>query len=104
MTIPAWFWPPSGATARGISLVPFGAGAAQGVGREQHLEDFAVRMIQRAHHDRSPPDRGRHPHQRFAVGKAMQLYGHERSIKGTSDLPCVLRAVGERVNLQSFPA
>lgn len=28
MTIPAWFWPPSGATARGISLVPFGAGMA----------------------------------------------------------------------------
>jgi hypothetical protein len=28
MAIPAWFWPPSGAVARGIELVPFGPGDA----------------------------------------------------------------------------
>jgi len=28
MAIPAWSWPPSGATARGTTLVPFGAGMA----------------------------------------------------------------------------
>lgn len=28
MSVPAFFWPPSGATARGVSLVPFGAGMA----------------------------------------------------------------------------
>ena len=28
MSVPAFFWPPSGATARGVSLAPFGAGMA----------------------------------------------------------------------------
>jgi len=28
MAIPAWFWPPSGAAARGVSLVPYGSGLA----------------------------------------------------------------------------
>jgi len=28
MTIPAWFWPPSGTAARGIALVPYGSGLA----------------------------------------------------------------------------
>lgn len=28
MSVPAFFWPPSGATARGVALVPFGAGMA----------------------------------------------------------------------------
>ena len=28
MAIPAWYWPPSGAAARGVALVPFGTGLA----------------------------------------------------------------------------
>ncbi len=28
MALPAWYWPPSGAAARGVALAPFGAGVA----------------------------------------------------------------------------